>query len=374
MSAGNFLGTFIRGAMATTPEPASRSVSMAELSALNQELAALVNARVPLEAHLRAIGNQGPRKQQALLERIAQRMEAGDDLPTALDTEGKSLPDLYPAVVRAGLKSGRLAGALEGMVKSCSRLEEIRHATGLALIYPLLVLAVAGLLILLLARFVLPSFGWVLHEQLAFFRFLPSSGTALGTIAIGIPFVLILLAIAWWIGSGRAVRQLDCRGNYLTWIPFAGRVCRDGSAATLAELLHLLVSNSVPLPEALRLAGDATGNAKMAHASREMAESLSEGFRPQTILQSQSPRDRRLPPLVRLALAHADRRPLLERGLQQAATIYRERALRTADWVSEYMPILLTAAVGCTVVLALALALFWPYVSALYEISQPNWH
>jgi hypothetical protein len=64
---------------------------------------------------------------------------------------------------------------------------------------------------------------------------------------------------------------------------------------------------------------------------------------------------------------------MLERGLQQAATIYRERALRTADWVSEYLPIILTAAVGGTVVVGLALALFWPYATALHEMAQPNW-
>jgi hypothetical protein len=64
---------------------------------------------------------------------------------------------------------------------------------------------------------------------------------------------------------------------------------------------------------------------------------------------------------------------LLAGSLEQAATIYRERAIRAAQWYAEYLPVLLTLAVGGTLTAFFALAVFWPYASMLHELSQANW-
>jgi hypothetical protein len=60
-------------------------------------------------------------------------------------------------------------------------------------------------------------------------------------------------------------------------------------------------------------------------------------------------------------------------GLAEAALVYRERAIRAAEWYSEYVPILLTLAIGGTITLAFALLIFWPYTSMLRELAQWNW-
>ena len=77
--------------------------------------------------------------------------------------------------------------------------------------------------------------------------------------------------------------------------------------------------------------------------------------------------------LVRLALHHASDRRLMTASLDEAAALYRERAIRAAEWYSEYVPILLTLSIGGTITLAFALLIFWPYTSLLYQLAQWNW-
>jgi hypothetical protein len=79
------------------------------------------------------------------------------------------------------------------------------------------------------------------------------------------------------------------------------------------------------------------------------------------------------PLLVRLALRHSTNRELFTRSLRQAAALYRDRALRAAQWYAGYAPILLTVAIGGTVTMGFTLLVLWPYITTLREISGPDW-
>jgi hypothetical protein len=80
-----------------------------------------------------------------------------------------------------------------------------------------------------------------------------------------------------------------------------------------------------------------------------------------------------LPILIRLALRHTNDRALLASSLRQAATMYHERAVRTAEWYAEYLPIVLTLLIGGTITAGFTLFVLWPYASTLHELSQWNW-
>ena len=73
--------------------------------------------------------------------------------------------------------------------------------------------------------------------------------------------------------------------------------------------------------------------------------------------------------MIRLALFHSANRDLLVSSLKQAATLYRERAIRAAEWYAEYVPILLTIGVGGTVTICFTLLVLWPYTAMLRELA-----
>jgi type II secretory pathway component PulF len=143
----------------------------------------------------------------------------------------------------------------------------------------------------------------------------------------------------------------------------------------LAELLRLLVERGLPLDQALTLAGDAVDDRKLRSAAHQLAARVRSGEAAGGPTSGSGSTDRSgFPLLVRLALRHASDRRLMTAGLDEAAMVYRERAIRAADWYAQYVPILFTVVIGGTITIAFALLIFWPYTSMLREVAQWNWN
>src|SRR4051812_39507757 len=137
---------------------------LADFILLNEEIAALVRARVPLESHLVKIADELPGKSGELAERLARRMNAGESLADAVEVECATMPAAYRATVVAGSQGGQLASAIESVVDSASRVEQLRRITGVALLYPLMVSIVAVLVVLGVVPRGLSPF-WFLKES-----------------------------------------------------------------------------------------------------------------------------------------------------------------------------------------------------------------
>lgn len=348
-------------------------ITLEQLIALNRELSALVAAGIPLEQGLVRVGQElnGPSSDLAI--RLASRMERGEDLGTAIDAEGETLPKSYRAIIHAGLRSGKLSVALEGYAEMAARLAGLRQTVGLATLYPILLLVVMWVLFIFAHNSLLESYDWLnISDQIwvspfEFLRNQNPEGRRLLTLVP--PAILILLSLLWWRRSARVTTVSSQRARYLTAIPGIGRIHRFSCQANFADLLHLFVKHQLPLPEALPLAADASGLADLSTAAQDLATELSAG---QT-LHSTSENFRRLPPLVRIALISNRGPQAVAQGLQRAAENYRQRAESWTQMVSVYFPIGLTALTGITAVTFYAILLFQPYIATLKEISRSNW-
>jgi len=350
------------------------AAALADFIVLNEELAALVRARLPLEAHLRRFGRELPGKAGQLAEQIGRRMEAGESLVTAIDAECATLPPAYRAAIVAGVESGQLGSALESLVDSASRIDQLRRVTGIALIYPLIMIVVACVLLAFVVSIVIPSFSWLNDQYFGPLAWLADRPLTVPMLAVVIPGFVTLSALVWWWRSGRLGSGRSTTLSFLSHFPGTGKVRRWSEAATFAEVLRLLVERGVPLDQALRLAAGATNDTKLRRAAESLAEQTERGgsLRPADS-HIAAPSQSGFPLLIRLALHHTTDRPLLASGLRQAAALYRERAIRTAEWYAEYLPMLLTVGIGGTLTAGFTLLVLWPYASTLHELSGWNW-
>jgi general secretion pathway protein F len=346
---------------------------LAEFILLNEEIAALVRARVPLESHLTQIAAELPGKSGELAERIGRRLNSGQSLADAVEVECATMPAAYRATVVAGSQGGQLASAIESVVDSASRVEQLRRITGVALLYPLMVSIVAVVLMAVIVTRILPTFGliseahagpivWLLTWRLTLLRIV--------VIVVGVLF--ILLAVWWWL-SGRVGQPASAQLGPMAWLPGARKVIRWNQAATFSDLLLLMVERGVPLDHALRLAGDAVDDVKLRSSSYALAEHIERGgsaarTSPDDVDQLRA----KFPLMIRLALFHSANRGLLVTSLRQAAMMYRERAIRAAEWYSEYVPVLLTIGVGGTLTVCFSLLVLWPYTTMLRELAGLN--
>lgn len=335
-------------------------MNLDQLVALNDELEALVRAGIPLERGLSAAsGDYRGRLGQALRD-LGKRLEAGERLPEAMARTGPEMPEVYRSILEAGLQSGRLAEALGGMARIGTATLEARRTIALACFYPLLVLVLAyGLfvffLVVVFPRFVEASESLRLEDAPMVAALDRAGQTVLywGPVA---PLILVALVFVW-NRSGRS-KSLD-GSKVLTplvaRIPWVGRMIANYRAANFADLLAHLVDHDVPLDQAVRLAGDASGSARFRWSSQRFAETLGAG---ETSTAPGSLGE--IPPLVAWMLTAGHRQGMLASGLRHLASAYRRKADRQAEAFRVILPGLLIVLIGSVAVLSYGLLLFIP--------------
>ncbi len=341
-------------------------IGLEQLIALNDEIAALVRVGVPLEQGLGLLGRDLPGRLGKIAAGVAAQLEQGRSLPDVLADPAWDVPPVYRAVVRAGLRSGRLSGALESVACSAGRLAEMRKHVAAALLYPLVVVLLAwGLFVLYVAR-VAPAFASAFAEFRVPGREVLASiaawGPSLGVWGPLVPVVVVGLALVWWWSSERTY-MFGARGwpGLLAWVPGLGRILQSAQTATFAELVALLVENRAPLDEAVSLAGAATDRGRFAQAAAEFAAALRGGqFHPEL-----TSRKTGLPPLLQWILASRQQTGDLALVLRRAADMYRQRLLYQTRLAEVFLPVVLTLLVGGGATLAYALLVFVPYIGLL---------
>jgi general secretion pathway protein F len=345
------------------PTGKMRPATLDDLAALNREMAALVRAGLPVEESLGQMAKEYGHGE--LAGRLAREMSGGKSLAEAVAAQGDALPPVYRAVVEAGLRSGRLAAALEGFADASARVADLRRITAQAAVYPLIVMAMAWIMLLTVATLVMPGYDWLdLGDRLWISPLVVSPGTAVKWM-VAIPAAMFLGAIVWWRRSKSALAE-SRTSRWMRWVPGAGRAERISGHASFADMLRLLLTCKVPLVEALPLAAGTSGSAGLRDAAQRLSSQLAAG----QALTLQSDDMRRIPPLVRAALlGHVSEEGLLA-ALARAAGVYRERAAAWVARMSVITPVAATLLVGTLVVGVYAALIFQPYVAALIEAAS----
>lgn len=340
--------------------PGNPALTLQELLALNDEIAALVRAGIPLERGLVQVAREMCGRVGMASEQLASRMAAGESLEQILASDTSTFPPVWRAVVTAGLRSGRLAAALEEVSAAGKRVSEMRQAVGLSLVYPLIVVLLAyGVFVyelIYLAPAVLnaledltattdPLLRWAvwLGERARWWGFFP-------------PLLAGVAGAWWWSRAGRLTRT-GRAGWASRMFPFCSslsRSVRDEQVATFAELLNLLLQHHAPLDEALTLAADASGSRSLAHAAERVSQHLRSG----SPLTRHEARELQFPALLGWLIASGASAAVLQRNLMHVAERYRYRATRAANFAVVSIPIVVTAVVGGTATLLQGILIF----------------
>jgi general secretion pathway protein F len=352
-------------------------VTLDELIALNDEMLALVRAGVPLGQGLAEVGQDMRGSFSRMSATLAARIERGETLPQALAASGGLFPPLYRAIVEAGIKSGRLPAALEMTSAMMRRMADLRRLVLLAMVYPLIVFFVGYGLFMLFVLKILPTL-----LSAAPTRHPPAIVRTLAGLRHGVewwgpilPTIVLTAAIMWWLRSRQAlVLQSGGPARVFGWVPSFSRLLAESRAAGFADTLALLVEHQTPLAEAVVLAAEASGDPRLTLAAKQLAAEIGAGIASSGQEQSAAGRAQGLteiPPLLRWLIATGGNQATFAAALRDAADTYRRRAIRRADWLRLYLPMLLTIGIGGTVTVLYALSLFVPWTSMLFELTKP---
>ncbi len=349
--------------------PASKPViTLDQLVALNDEIAALVRAGEPLDRGLRSLGEDLPGRLGRFAAQLSERIARGESLTDALAEPTARLPRLYRAVIEAGIAAGRLPAALESLAGSLRRLAETRRSVVLSLTYPLLLFLLAWGLFALSASMLSPDLYRSFHDlHLSggeWFRpvaHLGHSARIWGPLG---PVVLLALAwLAWLASKGAAVAQGVRTTWVFGWIPGLGRMLQLSRTAVFVEVLKLLIENRVPLDQAATLAAEAAGDARLSEAAADFAAAIRRG---EPGLTTDLPG---LPPLLSWLIAGGQRNDTLLPALRHAADDYQRRAQYQAELSRAMLPVFVTCAISATIVIAYTFVFLAPYFMMLRSLA-----
>lgn len=351
--------------------PSSKpAITLDQLIALNEEIASLVRAGVPLDQGLRALGADLPGRLGRFATELSGQIARGESLTAALADSGPRLPRVYRAVVEAGTAGGRLPAALESLAGSLRRLAETRRTVASTFIYPVLLLCFAWGLFAFAVDRLLPVVANTFYVQrlsgghfLGFLAHLGQTARYWGPLG---PAVIIALAVSWWLVSGGASVVEGRRAAIcFRWVPWMWSMQRLSRTAVFAELLALLVEHRVPMDQAVTLAAEASGDNALIAAARQWADNIRQGrTRPADGVPG-------LPPLLRWLIAGGQRNEVLLPALRQAADDYRRRVQDKAEMGRVLLPVFVTCFVSGLIVAAYAMCLLAPYFYLLHGLAKP---
>jgi len=343
-----------------------RRISLDEFIALADEMAALVRAGVPLERGLVGAASGFTKRSSQLVAQITQRMQAGETLAQIIATSPEALPPAYAAVLEAGIRSGRISSALEGLASSARRAADLRRMTAASLVYPLLVVLVAyGLFLFSVLRLqptVENAYRRLNVPTTELNTVLSSLGSTAKYWAPVLPMAIVAGLAIWWRRSGQAMRA-NGRGA-LVFLP-TNRLRRYGRLAAFADTLALLIEHDAPLASSVVLAADASGDDELSAAARRLASNVNRGD-----AGASSAAETGLPPMLAWLLSGDMTQANLVEALRRSADSYRARASRLEEQLRLYLPLGLILCLGGASIVIYALTVFLPWYHLLYEIPS----
>jgi general secretion pathway protein F len=221
------------------------------------ELVALLNAGLSLVEAIEGLTEkERDPAVRAVLEGIRTRLYEGQSLSAALAEFPGSFPQLYVATVRASERSGSIAEALSRFVGYQQKIDVLKQQLINSSIYPAVLLAAGGLVVLFLVGYVVPRFAGIYEEiggelPLAS-RLLMGWGKLLdahGTLVLG--SFLVLLVGALQVALRPAARAAV--GRLIARIPTIGQQLTLYQLARLYRTSGMLVRGGLPVVTAFEM-------------------------------------------------------------------------------------------------------------------------
>jgi general secretion pathway protein F len=317
-----------------------------QVAAFTREFATLMSAEIPLDDALRILCDQ---MKSDTMKRSVQDLRGlvldGLALSDAMQHQPALFPPDYLSMVRAGEIGGNISGALDEIAELLERRAEIATRVRSALVYPAMLLALAGIAIGVIVGVLVPNVAGIFEGS---GRPLP---TMLG-IAMALherwPEIALVLASAaalsgwasWYVWKRPDTRRTVER--FLLRLPLLGAFVVDQETARFARVLGTLLKAGVPLLPASLSARAVVRNGHLGHGIDRAVEALREGAALHQALQIEEC----FPPLALRMISVGEEAGKLAVMLMRVAILFEQKTQRTAERFMTVLTPLITVAMA----------------------------
>lgn len=264
-----------------TPKKISGSIGMRDIVIFTRQFSTMINAGLPLVQALDILAGQSENKVLAgVLREVVFDVESGNTVADAMRKHPKAFSDLYTNMVAAGEVGGILDTILNRLAVFMEKNDALVRKVKGAMIYPMVILGVAGLCIVILLWKVIPVFR-TMFDSVGMELPLPTQ------VVIGLSDFLTSF---WWailvggVGLFFAFKQYYATSagqllidRALLYVPVLGDVLRKSAVSRFTRTLGTLTSSGVSILDGLEITARTSGNRVVQDAIMNSRASIAGG-------------------------------------------------------------------------------------------------
>jgi type IV pilus assembly protein PilC len=337
------------------------SVGKNDLVVFVRQFSTMIDAGLPLVQCLEIIaGQQANRTFKRVLTQIKEDVAGGGTFASALSKHPKVFDDLFVNLVAAGEVGGILDTILNRLATYIEKNAKLARQVKSAMAYPIGISTVAVIVIIVLLKFVIPSF-----EKM--FTSMGGQLPGLTQIVIGLShwmganFPFVIGGIFAFLFGFKKVVSTE-RGAYLfdkalLATPLFGSLLRKVAVARFTRTMGTMLSSGVPILDALEIVSRAAGNKIVEEALLSVREKVSQGSQMAEPLAKTNV----FPNMVVQMIAVGESTGAMDVMLTKIADFYDDEVESTVEGLTKLMEpmmmVILGGIVG-TILLAMYLPIF----------------
>jgi len=266
----------------TTPKKPKRGhIKMRDIVILTRQFSTMINAGLPLVQAMTILAEQSENKVLSeIMRKVVFDVESGNTVADALGKHPQAFSALYVNMVAAGEAGGILDTILMRLATFMEKNDALVRKVKGAMIYPSVIMSVAGVAVTVLLIFVIPVF-----ENL-----FSSAGLALPLPTRIVMGASRFLKNYWWVVLATVAIAVFMFRKYtatsdgrlkvdkiLLKIPVLGDVLRKSAVSRFTRTLGTLISSGVSILDGLEITAKTAGNRVVQDAIMESRSSIAGG-------------------------------------------------------------------------------------------------
>jgi type IV pilus assembly protein PilC len=343
-------------------------VSAKDLAVFTRQFSVMIDAGLPLVQCLEILGSQQENKTFAkILQQTRMDVEGGATLADAMRKHPKAFDDLFVNMIAAGEAGGILDTILKRLAVYIEKAVKLKSQVKGAMVYPVAVLAIAGIVIAVILWKVIPTFASMFEGLGAtlplptriviaasnwFVRLLPF-------LVVGI--ILFVFAFRRYYATYNGRRVVD---RAILKMPILGVLMRKIAVARFCRTLSTLVSSGVPILDGLEITARTAGNAIVEDAIMSVRKGVESGL---TIAQPLK-ESGVFPPMVVQMIGVGEQTGALDAMLSKIADFYEEEVDQAVANLLTLMEPVMILFLGVTVG-GIVISMYLPLFDLISKLS-----
>jgi len=345
-----------------------KKVAAKNLAIFTRQFSVMIDAGLPLVQCLDILGNQEEDKNfAAVILQTRSDVEAGASLADAMRKHPKTFDPLFTNMIAAGEAGGILDTILKRLATYIEKAVKLTGQVQSAMIYPIAVLVIAGLIVAAILWKVIPTFAalfaglgadlplatrvviWLSDNLVRFFPFIMVGGAA------------VSYAFKQYYGTEKGRRVID---RLLLGTPVLGLILRKIAVARFCRTLSTLISSGVPILDGLEITAKTAGNAIVEDAIMVTRKSIERGETMAVPLKETNV----FPPMVVQMIGVGEATGALDTMLAKIADFYEEEVDTAVAGLLTLLEPIMIAVLG-VIVGGIVIAMYLPIFDLISKLT-----